>query len=321
MIEIQSTAALTTVQDLGRNGQRRYGVGTAGAMDRLALTLGNEMLGNDANAAGLEISLTPFKVRFLHDTCFALTGADFDASLEGVPVLPWWAATATAGQVLTLRRPLRGARAYLCVAGGIDVPQVLGSRSTQLRGAIGGYEGRQLRKGDTLCVIKTPQRHGNFGIIPPDHCLANGSPPGTVTVRAIPAGEYGRFAEAAHERFWRCQWQITPQSNRTGYRLDGQKLELLEAIEMRSHGIIPGVVQVPPSGQPVVQLADANVSGGYPKIATVISADLWRLAQARIGDRVQFVQVDVEQALSASQAIQSYIEEVRRATELAMPWH
>jgi biotin-dependent carboxylase-like uncharacterized protein len=322
MIEILATAALTTVQDLGRHGQRRYGVGTAGAMDRVALALGNEMLGNDSNAAGLEITLTPFKVRFLRDTSFALTGADFDASLDGTPILPWWATTATAGQELTLTRPLRGARAYLCVSGGIDVPEVLGSRSTQLRGAIGGLDGRQLSKGDVVKVIEQPVRRGAFGIIPPElrlsHNDANAS--GTVAVRAIVAGEFEQFTETAQRQFWDSQWKITPQSNRTGYRLQGEKLELTKKLEMRSHGIIPGVVQVPPNGQPVIQLADANVSGGYPKIATVISADLWRLAQAGIGQSVRFNKVDVDEALSASTAIQDYIDEVRRATQLAMPW-
>ncbi|MBF6989134.1 MULTISPECIES: biotin-dependent carboxyltransferase family protein [unclassified Cupriavidus] len=320
MIEVLSTAALTTVQDLGRYGQRRYGVGTAGAMDRLALTLGNEMLGNDPNAAGLEITLTPFKIRFLRETSFAVAGADFDASLDGTQLLPWWATTAKEGQELMLKRPVHGARAYLCIAGGIDVPPVLGSRSTQMRGAIGGYEGRQLRRGDVLTVNDCPLRRGNFGIIPPEHRLAPGSASGSVTVRAIPAGEYEKFTEASCKQLWTTPWQITPQSNRTGYRLQGQKLELTQPLEMRSHGIIPGVVQVPPSGQPVVQLADANVSGGYPKIATVISADLWRLAQARIGEHISFVQVDVEEALSASRAIDEYIKEVRRATALAMPW-
>ena len=159
MIEVLSSAALATVQDLGRTGSLRWGVGTSGAMDNLALAAGNLLLGNALGAAAIEIPVFPFKVRFGEDCAFALTGADCAARLDGQPLLPWWVHQARAGQVLALGLPQggaqRGSRAVLCVAGGIDVPEVLGSRSTQLRGAFGGHEGRALRRGDVLRAAAT----------------------------------------------------------------------------------------------------------------------------------------------------------------------
>ena len=174
MIEVLSSTALATVQDLGRTGSLRWGVGTAGAMDPLALAAGNLLLGNDANAAAVEIPVFPFGVRFAEDCAFALTGADCVARLDEQPLLPWWAHQARAGQLLTLGPPLpagvwRASRAYLCLAGGVDVPQVLGSRSTQLRGAFGGHDGRALRQGDVLHAAAPGDgiRQTGFGLVPP----------------------------------------------------------------------------------------------------------------------------------------------------------
>jgi len=166
MIEILSASALATVQDLGRVGALQWGVGTSGAMDPLALAAGNLLLGNDANAAAIEVPVFPFQVRFGADLAIALTGADCAARLDDVPLLPWWVVEARVGQVLSLGVPRaaghwRASRAYLCVAGGVDVPAVLGSRSTQLRGAFGGHEGRALRKGDRLILgssLLTPEQ-------------------------------------------------------------------------------------------------------------------------------------------------------------------
>ena len=158
MIEILSQTALATVQDLGRVGALGFGVGTSGAMDNLALAAGNLLLGNAEGDAGVEVQVFPFDVRFQAACTFAVTGADCGATLDGVPVLPWWVCAARAGQVLQLRPPRvaawRGSRAYLCLAGGVDVPVALGSRSTQLRGAFGGHAGRALRQGDVAKLHK-----------------------------------------------------------------------------------------------------------------------------------------------------------------------
>lgn len=321
MIEILSRVPLASVQDLGRDGYLHLGVGTSGAMDRVALAAGNILLGNPENSASIEVQMFPFEVRFREDIPFALTGADAAAELDGRPISPWWALHAKKDQTLRLNPTKRGARCYLALAGGLDVPVVLGSRSTQLRGSFGGYHGRQLRQGDTLGAIQSEERSealppAGFGVVPPEFALPLGDAESIAKsvrtfVRVLPAAEYDCYEEASLESFWNKDWTITTQSDRYGYRLDGEALIAKRALEQRSHGIVPGVIQVPPSGQPIIQLRDAQPSGGYPKIGTVIEADIWRLAQAKLCSQLCFVQTTYEEAISAQEAITAYLEKVR----------
>jgi biotin-dependent carboxylase-like uncharacterized protein len=320
MIEILSSAALATVQDLGRSGSLRWGVGSAGAMDPLALTAGNLMLGNEAGAAGIEVPVFPFKLRFDEDCAFALTGADCDAHLDDQPLLPWWAHRARAGQVLTLGLPRGGARrasrAVLCLAGGVDVPEVLGSRSTQMRGVFGGHEGRALRRGDVLRAVRRgADGVTGFGLVPPALALPL-EVDGVAAVRVLPAAEYLCFEQSSRAAFWSREWKITAQSDRYGYRLDGEALRPVAPMEMRSHGIVPGVIQVPHSGQPIIQMRDAQPSGGYPKFGTVIEADLWRLGQAPIGSRIRFVETGWDEAVAALEQNEAWLRKVGRMVAL-----
>ncbi|ANF58171.1 biotin-dependent carboxyltransferase family protein [Halotalea alkalilenta] len=316
MIEIISATALSTVQDHGRSGSLRYGVGTAGAMDRLALAAGNLMLGNDEDAACLEIPVFPFQARFLEDCDFALTGADCTANLDGRALSPWWASRARAGQTLSLALPKSGSRAYLALGGGIDVPMVLGSRSTQLRGAFGGLDGRALRQTDRLPAVQAiANRALDFGIEPPSLALPR-MIDGMVALRVIPASEYAAFSAQSQAAFWASAWKVTPQSDRYGFRLAGDPLVPMQPIETRSHGIVPGVIQVPHGGQPIIQMRDAQPSGGYPKFGSVIEADLWRLGQTPIGSRVRFIETSYEEALDALADNRRYLDEVQRLVGL-----
>ncbi len=312
MIEIEKTTALTSVQDLGRSGCLNYGVGRAGAMDPLALQLGNLLLGNESGAAAIEIPLFPFQVRFLKDCAFAVTGNDGEILLDGKLLPPWWVAQAVAGQRLTVKASRHSARAYLHLPGGIDVPEVLGSRSTQLRGAFGGFNGRGLQKGDQLSAVE-PQRKlkTDLGIASPWLRFANLGAE-VQTIRVLPAGENLAYTEASRQRFWQQDWKITPQSNRYGYRLEGKALVALETMEMRSHGIVPGVIQVPHNGQPIIQMSDAQPSGGYPKFATVIEADLWLLGQIPPGRSIRFVECNFAQARKAWQEQLQYLQQVEK---------
>lgn len=320
MIEVLQTGGLASVQDLGRFGAFRWGLGTAGAMDPLALRAANLLLGNPEGAAGVEVQLFPFAVRFAADLDVALTGADCAATLDAVPLLPWSAGSARAGQVLRLDAPhpgrWTGARAYLALRGGIDVPLVLGSRSTQLRGSVGGFEGRHLRPGDRLPVGPEPEAPTlRASIVPPALALpleVDGLP----AVRALPAAEYDAFTTTSRAAFWNESWRITPQSDRYGYRLAGPLLEPEAPLELRSHGIVPGVVQVPHGGQPIVQMRDGQPSGGYPKIATAIEADLWRLGQMPIGTRFRFLEVDWSGALAAGAELEAWLVRLRRVASL-----
>ena len=316
MIEIERTGALNTVQDLGRHGFRHLGVSVSGAMDPLALRAGNLLLGNDENAAAIEVQVFPLRVRFHRSTAIALTGADCRARLDDVELPPWWGCRVEKGQVLEMRYPRSGARGYVCVAGGIDVPEVLGSRSTALRGSFGGFNGRALAAGDRLALGVPPASvlpQDGLGIEPPALAMAaffGAARNGVVPIRAIPSGEYGLFA-ADHARFWQQPWQISRQSNRTGYRLCGEPIHPSHNVEMRSYGLIPGIVQVPPAGEPIIQLSDANTAGGYPKIACVIEEDLWRLGQLQAGQSILLINSDAKQAIVVRQAIERWLARLR----------
>lgn len=323
MITILASAALNTIQDRGRLGCRRYGVGTSGAMDVLALDVGNALLGNAGDAAAIEVQTFPFRLRFEQAAAFAVTGADGEAVLDGRPLPPWWATTARAGQELTLSRPRSGARAYLCVAGGIAVPVVLGSRSTYLRTGFGGHEGRALQAGDVLPLPPSP--HATFpeiGAVPPAEALpapeaaAPEEADGALVIRAIRAGEHELFPAEAQALFWSTAWKISAQSDRGGYRLSGPKLLLPSPVEMRSYGVVPGIVQLPAGGEPIIQLSDANTAGGYPKMAGVIEADLWRLGQTGPGGRIRFREVSHAEAVAAMRPVRGYLASVRRLAAL-----
>ncbi|WP_415768993.1 biotin-dependent carboxyltransferase family protein [Pseudomonas sp. LB3P38] len=312
MIEVLTTGAPNSIQDLGRFGHLDIGVSHCGAMDRPALALGNALLGNATSDAGLEVVMFPFKLRFQERCRFALTGADCGATIAGCPIPPNWVSTAHAGQTLVLERPLKGARAYLSFEGGVDVPPLMGSRSTDLKCAFGGLEGRGLRRGDRLSLGSRPTVIGvsGFGAIP-GYLSAN---EGDVSLRVLRAAEHDFFTKDSLKSFYATAWELTQEANRMGYRLSGIGLSLKHPVELFSHGILSGTVQVPPSGQPIIQMADANTCGGYPKIATVIEADLWRLAQSPSGTKFRFVETDHLEAIEAMRKIEQQLEEVRIAS-------
>lgn len=319
MIEILSVRGPASIQDLGRLDQYRFGVGTSGAMDDLALRAGNILLGNDENAAGIEIPMMPFKVRFCRDIAFALTGADVEANLGGRAIPPWWRLQARAGDILDLKAMTRGARSYITVSAGIDVPVVLGSRSTQLRGEFGGLHGRTLLPGDILpcSAPNTANCSGELGAEPADIALARpNARAGGAAVRVVIAGEYDGYDGAAQDLLWSSSWKVTPQSNRYGYRLQGPPVTPIAPIEKRSHGIVPGVIQIPPNGQPIIQMRDAQTSGGYPKMATVIGADLWRVGQASLGGKLRFEQTSYADALAAQDEVSDYLDRLRASVRL-----
>ena len=321
MIHVLGCGPLNTVQDIGRVGYRDIGVTATGAMDPIALRIGNLLVGNDESAAAIEIQTFPFRIEFEEARIFAVTGADCTARLDGQDLPPCWTIRADKGQVLELSTPLRNARAYVCIRGGIDVPVVMGSRSTSLRGSFGGYQGRPLASGDILAVLPSEELSlpaSGLGVMPLAEAMPETfptAPGGELLLRAIPAAEHDLFGQDT-ERFWSEPWKITSQSDRTGYRLSGTPLQISAPVELRSYGVIPGVVQVPPSGEPIVQMSDANTAGGYPKIAGILECDLWRLGQARIGSKIVFTQSTVREALEIEKAVDSYFADIRQTLPL-----
>ncbi|AKC69120.1 biotin-dependent carboxyltransferase family protein [Pandoraea oxalativorans] len=319
MIDIQRAGLLTTVQDLGRTRQRAFGVASGGALDPLACAVANRLVGNDRNTATLEITMGTCVMRFTSATLVALTGADCHADLDGTPVWSWWRFPVAKGQTLTLRPSRFGMRTYLAVAGGIDVPETLGSRSTDLNGGFGGFEGRALHDGDRIAIghpSATARKAEPLGVRPPLWL----SDPLAHRVRVLPGPEYDDFTSVTHKSFWENPWQVTPNSNRMGYRLAGPEPLARKKNRMHdllSHGVLPGVVQVPPSGQPIILLADAQTTGGYPKIGTVITADLWRLGQARLGSTLYFSECTAAEAREALREQLRYLDQIERA----LAWH
>lgn len=313
-IDVLRGGTLCSVQDLGRHGLRHLGISQCGAMDPLALQQANLLLGNSPGAAGLELSLGPVQLLFSQATRIALTGVDFAARLQtpdgdDLAVLNGHPLPVQAGAVLSLPRPaIPGARGYLAVAGGIDVPLVLGSRSTDLKAGFGGHGGRALQAGDALPVGLTsstldPGRRGVRGFAP------------THVLRALPGPDYTRFTTTAHTGFWLQPWRINPQSNRMGLRLNGAPLALHSTVNLLSAGVLPGDVQVPPDGLPIVLGVDCQTTGGYPRIASVIQADLWQLAHLSPLTSVYFQPVTHAVAQEALERQTRYLARLARALE------
>ena len=304
MLKIHHAGMHTSVQDAGRSGFRQLGVSLCGALDLPALRTANLLVGNDQFAAGLEVTLGNFVVEFTTPGWIALTGAGCEATLAGKSLWTGWSFPVKPGEQLRLHQPRRGMRSYLAVSGGIVVPEVMGSRSTDLKGGFGGVDGRLVRDGDNLPVGE-PERIVTRSRGVKQLLWHN-------RVRALPGPEYTDFTPSARQDFWRNGWQLSAQSNRMGYRLVGNSLERESNQELLSHGLIPGVVQVPPNGQPIVLMADAQTTGGYPRIACVIEADRYHLAQLRLGEPLHFMQCTHEEAHQAWVEQERYFEQLAR---------
>ncbi|CAD6560752.1 biotin-dependent carboxyltransferase family protein [Paraburkholderia sabiae] len=325
MIEVKSNGALNLVVDAGRMECMPMGVSIGGPLDALSCRLANIMVGNTQDAAAIEIGIFPFRVEFQIDALIAVTGAPGAAKVGSRSLAPYWCRWVSAGDTLSIEPPAKGGRTYIGVAGGIAVSEVLGSRSTDLRAGIGGMNGRGLKRGDVLPVgksLNSPNRgsHGNgtdFGIAPQAvKNLFSELSGNTVQLRCVAAAEHKDFSYEATQRFMHEPYTVRPESNRMGYRLEGERLDLVVQRELFSHGIVPGTVQVPPSGQPIIQLADANTCGGYPKIATVIEADLWKLGQVCAGMHLHFKMLGEDDALAALRDDHMEVLSLRRDIEL-----
>jgi biotin-dependent carboxylase-like uncharacterized protein len=287
MIRVRAPGPLTTVQDLGRPGLAHLGVPTAGAADRRAFGLANRLVGNRAGAAALEVTLAGPELEWEAGGWVALTGGRVDASLDGRPVPMDVAVRVEAGQVLAVGTITGGLRAYVAVRGGIDVPAVLGSRSTDTLAGIGPpplEEGARLPLGDLtqgdpfLQVAPTPA-------LDPEPVLA-----------AVRGPRDDLFTARALRTLVGAAWTVSSDSDRTGIRLDGPALERRRMVELASEGMVEGSLQVPPDGHPILFLANHPTTGGYPVVAVVAARDLPMAAQARPGTRLRFRFVPVEAA-------------------------
>lgn len=337
-LEVLAPGLLTTVQDLGREGFGPMGVSPSGAADAISLRIGNRLVGNPEGAAALEMTLLGGAFLFPEGAGAALTGSDFGATLEGVPVPQWTSFEAKSGQTLRLGPTRSGARCYLCVQGGIAVEPFLGSASTHLLSGLGGHEGRALRKGDVLQIGNTglstsvpshknvsPPRAGQAPPLPRvtrnDFTSSSHNPAGShrqrrvapkalerlaprKVLRVTPGPQSDWFPKAAQKAFYASTYRVSEEANRMGLRLEGPPIP--EGAhgdasgkargEMISEGVSLGAIQIATGGMPIILFVEQQTTGGYAKIANVISADLHSLGQLRPRDEVRFERVDFETA-------------------------
>ncbi|HET6204717.1 MAG TPA: biotin-dependent carboxyltransferase family protein [Planctomycetota bacterium] len=309
-LEVVRAGPFATVQDLGRFGHLRHGVPPSGAMDPFALEVANLLVGNPRGAAALEVAPGRLALRCLAEGLFAVTGADLDATVDGKPAPRWEAFAVHGGETLSFGRALGGVFAYLALAGGIDVDEVMGSRSTYVRARLGGFEGRPLGRGDLLRAgpIAAPLRPAGRRL--PREVIPSYSR--RVEARVILGPDLDRFTEQALATLLASPFEVTPRSDRMGYRLRGPSLRHRGGADILTDALATGSVQVPPDGQPIVLLADRPATGGYARIATVITADVGKVAQSPPGGTVSFRSVEIEQAQAEALRFEARLADVEK---------
>jgi antagonist of KipI len=296
VVNVKSPGFLTTIQDLGRPGYAHLGVSASGPADSVALRLGNLLVGNDENTPALELTLVGGAFEFESNTVVAITGSDFEPTCGGQPVPLWTSYFVRAGDRLEFGATKSGARCYVCVRGGIECPRVLGSASTHVLTGIGGLNGRALQRGDILRV-GTANANGNY--VPhtvSQEILRHIQRSGPLRITRGPQASY--FTDEAHSTLSSSAYVVSEESNRMGLRLTGPLLKRTREKEMITEGVSLGAIQVPQNGQPIILFVEHQTTGGYPKIANVISADLHRVGQLRPRDEVRFETVPIDIARS-----------------------
>ncbi len=299
-IVVEKPGILTTLQDLGRDGYRRFGINPGGAMDRAAARLSNILLGNNENEAVIEMHYPAPQLRFQTSAVVAIGGADFAPEIDGVEVSNWTPLLAEKGSTLRFAARRSGARAYLAVHGGFKIAEWLGSTSTNLAAKIGGFQGRALAQGDRIELGQPAPKIREL----PASRIARAVVPHYSrfpTVRIVPGAEYEMLTISGRKLLLAQDFTISGNSNRMGFRLAGEPLTLVRPIELLSSAVAFGTIQRLPDGQLIVLMADHQTTGGYPRIAHVVSRDLPLMAQLGPGDKVAFhlVELDEAEALAA----------------------
>lgn len=310
--KVLSPGLFTTVQDMGRYGYQKFGVPITGALDAFAAQMANFLVGNEDNSAVLEFTMAGPRLLVMTDAFVAITGAEMEITQNSTPISAWTAFRVQPGDILEIGQAQSGCRGYLAVTGGIEVPPLMKSRSCYVGGKIGGLEGRPLDVGDKL-----PRGIGRFleqpkklpqELVPQFH--------NEIVLRAIPGPQDDYFAEDL-EKFFNSEFTVSPEANRMGYRLDGPVIRQKEGMptSIISESSLPGGIQIPPNGLPIILLVEQTV-GGYTKIATVISSDLHLVAQASPGDRIRFEKVDLQTAYSIKKEQLHNLEKIKKVIDL-----
>lgn len=318
--EIRRPGLFTTVQDAGRTGGYHLGMPPSGAMDLYSYHVANLLVGNMADEAALECTYLGPEIEFTQPARIAVTGADMPAHVNGTQIEGWTAHDVAAGDVLGFDLLRSGARTYLAISGGVDVPPFLGSRSTYTLVGAGGLDGRALREGDVLPIGTTrPERTQPRSV--PDELRT--THPAEVELRVVVGLASYRVVPESLEAFFATDWTVTPDANRVGYRYRGGSIDFVERKSPPGAGPDPanvvdigypiGSIQIPGGSEPIALLKDAVTGGGYATIATVISADIARAGQSKSNDVTRFVEVSLDEALAARQAVTRRLARVRTA--------
>ncbi|BAQ10628.1 allophanate hydrolase subunit 2 [Bacillus sp. OxB-1] len=326
-IHVLHPGALATIQDKGRYGYQQFGVIASGAMDPYSLRIANWLVGNPENEGALEVTMFGTSLQFERDTVVAITGADLTALIDSEPAPTWRPLLIRKGSILKFKAARQGSRAYVAVAGGFDVPAVMGSKSTYLKAGIGGFQGRALKKGDRLAIgtsfsernqtiLEQLEREpAKWSVRRYDELLRFGR---KERIRVVRGTEFARFDTASRQRLYEEQYTLTTDADRMGFRFTGTALSLEQKFELLSEGVTYGTVQIPSNGQPIILMADRQTTGGYPKIAQVITADLPTLAQLQPNATIQFEEVSLEEAELQLQFNERILKDIKIGIDLKL---
>lgn len=329
MITVMKAGLQDTIQDLGRYGYQKFGVIVGGVMDPYSHRIANLLVGNEEHEATLEMTLVGPHLLMEQDVVIAICGGDLQPSIDGERVPMWKPVFIRKGSIVKFGAAHAGSRAYMAVAGGIDVPVVLNSRSTYMKAGIGGYEGRALTKADRL---KTGKPLGIAALIfkrlqPSRESITYQSSDWKIASKLLPnlskhyeirvmrGRQYDLFTEESQQRFWQEPFTVSSQSDRMGYRMSGPTLSLQVAAELVSEAVTYGSIQVPSDGNPIILAADKQTTGGYPKIGQIASVNFTKLAQAKAGDRLSFTEVTIEQSQQLVTKQEKSLKALRAAIE------
>jgi antagonist of KipI len=305
MITIIKPGLLTTIQDLGRNGFQKFGVISSGAMDPFSHRIANILVGNPENQATIEITINGPTILFSKEALISICGGDLSPTVDGIPIPLWRPIFIKKGGQLDFGPCQKGCRAYLAAAGGFAVPDIMNSKSTYLRAGIGGFQGRQLKKGDRIPYLSLgllsykmfqslKKQTGQSSFFSPDWSVSPYFIPAfkkDYSVRVMEGREWDLFSKESKHHFFSNRYEITHQSDRMGYRLKGIPLYLTKKLEMISEAVNFGTIQVSGDGNPIILLADRQTTGGYPKIGQIATVDLPLVAQAKPGDCLRFKKI------------------------------
>lgn len=320
MLKILKAGLQTSVQDLGRVGFQKFGVIASGVMDPFAHRLANLLVGNDERLATLEVTLVGPTIQFTEDALIALCGGQLSPQINGVAVNMWRMLKVQKDSTLTFGEPRMGARCYVAVAGGIEVPELMGSRSTYLRAGIGGFQGRALAKGDDISTGKLTSfqrkvldQHSDLEL---DWSVSPIRYYQEPVIRMIKGKQFEWFTDASKQHIFSEAFTVSANSDRMGYRLDGVKLTLENPTELISEAVAFGSVQVPIDGNPIVLLADRQTTGGYPKIGQIASVDLPLITQSKQGQSLRFKEISLQDAQQLFLEQEQHIRQVKAAIKL-----